>query len=71
MSEAQDGFQNVQRRLQSEQIFHAEAGAIDLDLVEGFAQVVEVAHRERHARLQQADELLGLLQTPDDEGIVA
>ena len=70
MAETQNGFQNIQRRFQSEQILHAEAGSLDLDLMESLAQVVEVAHGERHARLQQADELVSLLQTLEDKGFV-
>ena len=34
--------------------------------MESLAQVVEVAHGERHASLQQADEFFGLLQTLKD-----
>ena len=70
MAETQNGFQNIQRWFQSEQILHAEAGSLDLDLMESLAQVVEVAHGERHARLQQADELVSLLQTLEDKGFV-
>ena len=39
--------------------------------MESFAQVVEVAHGEGYARLQQAQKLLGLLQALFDEGFVA
>ena len=70
MAVAQDGLHHVERGLEGEEVLHAEAGAFDLDVVEGLAQVVVVAHGEGHTRLQQADELLGLLQALDDKGHV-
>ena len=70
MTIAQDGFNNVERRFQRKQILHAEAGAVNLDAVEGFPQVVEVVHGERYARLQKADEFLGLFQALNDAGFV-
>ena len=67
VTKAQNGLQNIERRFQGEQVLYAQASAFDLDLVEGLAQVVEVAHGERDTRLQQADELFGLLQALEDE----
>lgn len=63
----QDGVKHIERRLQGKQVLHIQAGTVNLDTMEGLAEVVEVAHGKGNPRLEQVDKLFCLLQTFDNE----
>ena len=67
MTITQDGVKHIERRLQCKQVLHIQAGTINLDTMEGLAEVVEVAYGKGNPRLEQVDELFGLFQTFDNE----